>query len=124
MEDCAPPQEGYNLAGHSPPCACRLPQELVGKRVEAQSGEPHSGGCPAVQAGVWVRSARQDLCHRYAVEPIVSGIDMRTNAYRPWIVFKGVCMLCTSLLFEELLPGLKEWLESCNLLLWLLQAIL
>ena len=71
-----------------------------------------------MQARVWVRSARQDLCHRYAVELIVSGIDMRTNAYRPWIVFKGVCILCTSLLFEQLLPGLKKWSQS------LLQAIL
>jgi hypothetical protein len=24
MEDCAPPHEGYKLAGHPPPCACRF----------------------------------------------------------------------------------------------------
>jgi len=33
-------------------------------------------------------------------------------------------MLCTTLLVEELLPGLKRWSEFCNLLVWLLQATL
>ena len=116
LEDCTPPHKGYILAGHPPPCACRLPQELAGWRVEAQSGEPHSGGCPAMQAGVRVRSAGQNICHRCAIEPIVSGIDTRANAYQVWTVLRGSCMLCTTLLFAELLPGLKGWSGLCNLL--------
>ncbi len=124
LEDCTSTYEGHNLAGQPPSGACWLPQKLACWRPETQSGQPYSEGCPPVQAGVPGRSASQDLCHRYAVEPIVTGIDMRINAYRLWVVFRGVCMLCTTLLVEELLPGLKRWSEFCNLLVWLLQATL